>query len=181
MASCTNLTLGSGTILILKLPWSDEHTHIRRNGFVSETQCQRRLWAMTIGKPGAFWTSLQRQVTRSPCFSRVEQTRIYLRYPWHIPETRPQWNRHRSLLRSGLVGRISRTTPLAEGGTPSSTQPLHEICLVTNGPIDYNIYGRTLWDPWKALQAEKIHMWYLHGSDRTTPFEETLHEGWQAA
>ena len=28
----------------------------------------------------------------------------------------------------------------------------------------------------KALQAEKIDMWYLHGPDRTTPFEETLHE-----
>jgi aflatoxin B1 aldehyde reductase len=28
----------------------------------------------------------------------------------------------------------------------------------------------------KVLQAEKIDMWYLHGPDRTTPFEETLRE-----
>ena len=28
----------------------------------------------------------------------------------------------------------------------------------------------------KALKAEKIDMWYLHGPDRTTPFEETLRE-----
>jgi len=28
----------------------------------------------------------------------------------------------------------------------------------------------------KALQVEKVDMWYLHGPDRSTPFEETLRE-----
>ena len=28
----------------------------------------------------------------------------------------------------------------------------------------------------KALQTDHVHMWYLHGPDRTTPYEDTLRE-----
>ena len=38
---------------------------------------KRRLWTKAIGKPSVFRTSLQRQVTRSPCFPGVEQTRVH--------------------------------------------------------------------------------------------------------
>ncbi|KAF2138398.1 uncharacterized protein K452DRAFT_353222 [Aplosporella prunicola CBS 121167] len=43
----------------------------------------------------------------------------------------------------------------------------------THSPADVR---RGLQDSLKALRADKVHMFYLHGPDRATPFEETLRE-----
>lgn len=51
------------------------------------------------------------------------------------------------------------------------------------GNLSHNIYShrpedlrRGLMDSLKALKADKIDMWYLHGPDRKTPLETTLRE-----
>ena len=35
---------------------------------------------------------------------------------------------------------------------------------------------RNFEDSLAALKVDKVDMWYLHGPDRTTPYEETLRE-----
>jgi len=44
---------------------------------------------------------------------------------------------------------------------------------ITHRPADLR---KHLLQSLKALQAEKVDMWYLHGPDRSTPYEETLRE-----
>ncbi|THG98238.1 hypothetical protein EW026_g3918 [Hermanssonia centrifuga] len=45
------------------------------------------------------------------------------------------------------------------------------VGLISHKPEDLRLY---LDVSLKALKADKIDMWYLHGPDRTTPFEDTL-------
>lgn len=129
MAGCTNLTLGSE-----RIPFSSHLDWTSTLTFAGMAMSQKPdvhvvFETMAIGKPSVFRTSLQRQVTRLPCFPGAEQTRVHTFEPSSaIPDIfqkiRPQWNRHHSLLRPGLVGRISQTTALAEARTGYGYQVL---------------------------------------------------------
>ena len=58
---------------------------------------------------------------------------------------------------------------------PNSKGPLSSIAVeqYTHQPEDVR---RGFMDSLKALKCEKVDMFYLHGPDRSTPFEDTLRE-----
>jgi aflatoxin B1 aldehyde reductase len=56
---------------------------------------------------------------------------------------------------------------------PTAGGPMASSGSYTHRPEDIR---RGLMDSLKALKTDKIDMFYLHGPDRKTPFEDTLHE-----
>jgi aflatoxin B1 aldehyde reductase len=56
---------------------------------------------------------------------------------------------------------------------PNAGSAMNKGEQYTHKPEDVR---RGLLDSLKALKCEKIDMFYLHGPDRRTPFEETLRE-----
>jgi len=134
--------------------------------------------AMTIGKPGALRTSLQRQVMRSPCFQELSKHEFI---NTNIPPLSLTYSRNMVTMKSTpLVSTArARRKNISDNSTGRSRDTRFYPTVARNMPGDQwphrlEHLRENLMRSLKALQAEKIHLWYLHQSDRTIPFEETL-------
>ncbi|RDW61973.1 hypothetical protein BP6252_11406 [Coleophoma cylindrospora] len=114
--------------------------------------------AMTFGKPG------------------VEQTRVFNLQDCGAMLDLFQKHGHKEVDTARVYGGGSSEEYLGELGWQSRGLVMETKLYPVPGKISHAAADlrAQLHASLKALQADKIEMWYLHGPDRKTPYEETL-------
>ncbi|KAB2578318.1 Aldo/keto reductase [Lasiodiplodia theobromae] len=124
--------------------------------------------AMTIGIPGIEMTRVHTlegtskllDILQAHGHNEVDSARVYGEgtSESYLGSVTPSWQERGIVMETKLYPNKGRGMSKAE---------------YTHAPGDLR---RGLLDSLKALKADKIDMWYLHGPDRSVPFEDTLRE-----